>query len=69
MSKAIKVEDQVYDELERLRRKGETFSDVVGDLLGTREKLCGLIDILRDEVRFNEWKLEQLDKQVTIERR
>ena len=33
MSKTIKLEDQVYDRLEQLREKRETFSQVVARLL------------------------------------
>lgn len=37
MSKAIKIEDKVYHQLDQLRGKGETFSDVVAKLLTTKE--------------------------------
>jgi len=37
MSKTIKLEDKVYNELDRLRGKRETFSDVVAKLLTTKE--------------------------------
>lgn len=37
MKKTIKVEDKVYHQLDRLRGKRETFSDVVAKLLTTKE--------------------------------
>lgn len=37
MSKTIKLEDRVYDQLDQLRGKRETFSDIVRKLLDTKE--------------------------------
>uniref|UniRef100_A0A6H1ZSG1 Putative antitoxin n=1 Tax=viral metagenome TaxID=1070528 RepID=A0A6H1ZSG1_9ZZZZ len=37
MSKTIKVEEKVYNRLDQLRGKRETFSDVVDKLLTTKE--------------------------------
>jgi len=45
MSKAIKLENQVYDRLDQLRGKRETFSDIVAKLLRTREGVDTLIGI------------------------
>ncbi|GAI55328.1 unnamed protein product, partial [marine sediment metagenome] len=39
MSKAIKVEDQVYLELDMIREKGETFSQIIERLLEARLKM------------------------------
>jgi len=39
MSKSIKVSEEVYDQLERLRQKRETFSDVVKKLVICRRRL------------------------------
>ena len=49
MSKAIKVEDRVYDQLERIRGKRETFSDVVAKLLTTKEGIDTLIQLWSDQ--------------------
>ena len=46
MSHTIKLEDQVYDQLERFRGKRETFSQVVERLLAAKEKANELLDIL-----------------------
>ena len=43
MSRAIKVEDQVYSELDMIRSKGETFSQVVGRLLEARVKMFEIL--------------------------
>ena len=49
MSKAIKVEDRVYNQLEQLRGKRETFSDVVAKLLTTKEGIDTLIGLWSDQ--------------------
>lgn len=46
MSKLIRVEQQVYDELEELRDKRETFSQVIERLLSTIRPLREASSIL-----------------------
>ncbi|GAH83510.1 unnamed protein product [marine sediment metagenome] len=48
MSKGIKLEDQVYYQLEEIRGKRETFSHVVERLLAVMVKANELIDALVD---------------------
>ena len=48
MGKAIKVEKRVYDQLEQLRGKRETFSEVVAKLLTTKEGIDTLIKLWSD---------------------
>ena len=43
MSKTIKIENQVYNQLDQLRGKRETFSDVVAKLLTTKEGVDTMI--------------------------
>jgi len=62
MSRVIKVEDQVYDRLDQLRDKRETFSDVIKELLDARERILELISVLEGQLKFEEWKREQLQK-------
>ena len=45
MSKTIKLENQVYDRLDRLRGKRETFSDVVAKLLTTKDGVDTMIGL------------------------
>lgn len=45
MSKTIKIEDKVYTQLDRLRGKRETFSDVVAKLLVTKEGVDTMIGL------------------------
>jgi len=59
-SKAIKVTEEVYDELDRIRGKGETFSDIIAGFLRTRTKIFHLLNTLEGELRYNEWKARQL---------
>ncbi len=60
MSKAIKVEDQVYQALDQLRVKGQTFSDVTEDLLKTRLKILEVMNALEGPIKFREWQRERL---------
>ncbi len=64
MSKAIKVEDQVYQELDQIRSKGETFSQVVGRLLEARVKMLEMLSMVEGVLRYQEWKQKQLLKAV-----
>ena len=49
MSKTIKLENQVYYQLDRLRGKRETFSDVVAKLLTTKEGFDTMVKIWQDQ--------------------
>jgi len=63
MSKVIKVEEQVYDQLDKLKARGETFSQVIGDLLGARLQIFRLLDVLEGQLKFREWQRERLEAQ------
>ena len=63
MSKQIRVDDPVYQKLDELRLKGETFSDVVSRLISSREPLCRLIDILEGIICFREWQREKRERE------
>jgi len=45
MSKTIKLEEKTYHQLDRLRGKRDTFSDVVAKLLTTKEGVDTMIVI------------------------
>ena len=62
MSHTIKLEDQVYDQLEVFRNKRETFSEAVERLLQVPGRLREIASILEGQVRFREWQSEQLEK-------
>ena len=64
MSRAIKVEDQVYLELDMIREKGETFSQVVERLLQARLKMFEILSMVEAVLRYQEWKQKQLLKAV-----
>ena len=61
MSKAIKVEDQVYQELDMIRGKGATFSDVVEGLLKLRIQVMELMNVLEGQLRYSGRQREQPD--------
>lgn len=60
MSKAIKVEDQVYDDLDQLRGKGETFSQVIEGFLEARSKILEMVPDLESSLRYRQWQEDQL---------
>jgi len=57
MSKPIKVTDPVYYQLDQLRGKRETFSDVVTKLLTTKEAADTLAGIWSSKEEKREGKL------------
>lgn len=67
MSRAIKVEDQVYQELDQIREKGETFSQVVGRLLEARLEFFKTISIVEGVLKYQEWKQKQFLKVIQKE--
>ena len=69
MSKAIKVEDQVYQELDKIRGKGETFSQVVEALLNGRQAALVFLDVLESTYNFREWQRQELERLQEKERR
>ncbi|MBA7648708.1 hypothetical protein ES703_56496 [subsurface metagenome] len=46
MSHTIKLEDRVYEKLQKFQGKRETYSQAVERLLAAKEKVNELIDIL-----------------------
>jgi len=46
MSKTIKVEDEVYQDLDQFRGKGETFSDALRKVLKCAKAILGVTQIL-----------------------
>jgi len=62
LSKAIKVEDQVYQGLDKIRGKGETFSQVVETLLNGRKTVLNFLEILEGTYNFREWQRQELEK-------
>ena len=62
MSKLIRVSDEVHRDLDEVRGKGETFSQVIDRLIDIRRMIVGIEPILRGQRAFNEWK-EQRDKE------
>ncbi len=62
MSKAIKVEDHIYDSLDLLRVGRMTFSDVIMELLKARLTILEAMSRLEGQLKYREWQREQLDK-------
>ncbi len=59
MSRAIKVEDQVYQELDMIRSKGETFSQVIERLLEARLHMFEALNVIEGVLRYREWQQRQ----------
>ena len=62
MSRVIKVENHIYDHLERIRTKGQTFSQVIEELLTLRGSLFNMINVLEGQLKYNEWKAKRLQE-------
>ena len=62
MSKVIKVEEKVYDQLEALKSGRQTFSDVLENLLKSRHILCQAWDVVEGTLQFREWQREEAAK-------
>ncbi len=67
MSRAIKVEDYVFQSLYMLRGKGETFSKVVARLLEARLKFFETLNFVEGVLRYQEWKQAELLKRIKEE--
>ena len=67
MSKVIKVDDQVYEDLDKLRVKGETFGEIIAMLLNARIRVLELWSILEGQLKYSEYreqKLKDLEKKL-----
>ena len=60
MIKHIKVDDQVYNELDQLRASRQTFSEVVAALLKGRIKVLETMDALESPLKYREWQAQRL---------
>jgi len=67
LSKVIKVDDQVYEDLDQLRSKGETFGDIIAMLISARLRVLELWSILEGQLKYSDWreqKLKELTRKV-----
>ena len=64
MSKTIKLEDKVYDQLTELMRPKETYSQVVERILTLFGKMGELRDVLEGAVAFQKGQQERIEKEV-----
>ena len=65
MSKVIKVEEKVYENLDKLRAKGETFSQIIEMLLRARIQVLETWGALEGALKYHEYKdqrLKELEK-------
>jgi len=60
MSKAIKVEDQVYQELYMIRQRNQTFSQVIEDMLEARLKIFEILNVMEGQLKYQDWKQKQI---------
>ena len=65
MSKTIKLEDKVYNDLTDLMAPKETYSQVVERILFLFDKMGELRNILEGAVAFRKGQQERLDRQAT----
>lgn len=62
MSKILRVDEKVYDELNRLRVGHQTFSDVISEMLKARLRMLELMNVLEGQLKFREWQRDQIAK-------
>ncbi len=62
MSKTIKVEDKVYQDLDQLRGKGDTFGQVIDQLIKDRVAVFHFLNVLEGQIKYGEWREKQLRK-------
>jgi predicted CopG family antitoxin len=58
----IKVSEDVYNQLEELKDKGETYSRIIGQLLEARIQIMELITGLEGQLKFHEWRERELQR-------
>lgn len=61
MSRAIKVDDKVYQELDLLRGEGQTFSQVIKNMLIARIETFKVLSIMEGRLKYREWQRKELD--------
>ena len=59
MSHTIKLEDHVYEKLQKFQDKRETYSQTVERLLAIPGELEDVLSILEGQAKFEEWKRER----------
>lgn len=64
MSRVIKVEDKVYLELDMIRDKGETFSQIIERLLQARLKMFETLNMIEGVLRYEKFKQETILKAI-----
>ncbi len=71
MPKQIRVSDEVYQELLRMQRPRETFSQIIARLLRLSELLIKALPLIKGEHESLEHKIAQSDpfREDTLERR
>ena len=60
MSKVIKVDDQVYEDLDKLRVKGETFGEIIAMLINARVRVLELWSVLEGQLKYADWREQRL---------
>lgn len=60
MSKTIRLEDQVYNDLDEIREKRETFSQSIERLLKVQVKVSELVMVLEGSTKLPEFQQDKL---------
>ena len=59
-SKSIRISNEVYEKLDAIRAKRETFSEVVGRLITIHDGLGTLTTVIQGQKEYREFQLEKL---------
>lgn len=56
----IKLKPKIYNQLNQLRDRGQTFSLVIQDLLSARLSTLEFINLVEGTLRFSQWQYQRL---------
>ncbi len=62
MSKVIKVDETIYNALEKQKQGRQTFSDVIKGLLSNRLKILEMMNGLEGQIGFRDWQRRELEQ-------
>ena len=64
MSKQLKIEDEVYNDLTTTKGPGETYSQLIARLLDIRRMVLGVEPLLKGQEAYAEFKRTRAQAQV-----
>jgi len=63
----LKIENEVYSQLENLKVGRQTFSEVIEGILKAREKMLEALNVLEGALQFREWQRQRFLERVSAD--